>query len=117
MKPETKLWLRKRLLMILRAIVWRADEWLHRQELQLREEIDGIQKSTTAHQRVETPEITCRPAKGSQGATRRAPHHETFQLWEARRSGVAPVAKKPACAGRSRRRGLSAAEFDLRFAR
>jgi len=37
-KPGTKLALRRRLLMILRAIVWHTDEWLHRQELALREE-------------------------------------------------------------------------------
>jgi hypothetical protein len=36
---------------------------------------------------------------------------ETFQQWEARRSGVAVISKKEA----RRRRGVSARAFDLRF--
>jgi hypothetical protein len=106
MKPETKLALRRRLLMMLRAIVWHADEWLHRQELQLREECAAARAPVTpTRDRGDMVEVF--------GVGRVPPQRriETFQQWEARRSGVAPVAKK------SRRRGLSAAEFDLRFAR
>ena len=101
MKTETKLWIRKRLLMLLRAIVWRADEWLHRQELALREELERAAPGRVAKPIAEA---------GSTPAAR-SKKVETFAQWEARRSGVAPIAKP------SRRRGLSAREFDLRFAR
>jgi hypothetical protein len=101
MKPETKLALRRRLLMILRAILWHADEWLHRQELALREELERVAPARA--EKIHSPNAGSTPAARSKV--------ETFLEWEARRSGVAPVAKK------SRRRGLSAREFDLRFAR
>jgi hypothetical protein len=39
-------------------------------------------------------------------------HYENHAEWEARRSGVAPVSKKAA----ARRRRLTAADFDRRFA-
>jgi hypothetical protein len=39
MKPETKLWLRKKALMALRSLLWHADEWLHVQELKLRKNL------------------------------------------------------------------------------
>lgn len=42
MTPETKLKLRKWALMALRSIVWNVDEWLHAQELQLREDLLAI---------------------------------------------------------------------------
>ena len=100
MNPKTKLWLRRRLLMTLRAIVWHADEWLHRQELQLREELERAAPGRVA---IPIAKVGSTPTARSKV--------ETFQQWEARRSGVAPMAKK------SRRRGLSAAEFDLRCAR
>ena len=35
-ESQLKRWLKKRVLMTLRAIVWRVDEWLHRQEIALR---------------------------------------------------------------------------------
>jgi hypothetical protein len=103
MKPETKLALRRRLLMILRAIMWHADEWLHRQELVLREELAAASPRRVAVREgtlVATPKCAHGPSQP-----------ETFLQWEARRSGVAPIAKK------SRQRGLSAGECDLRFAR
>jgi hypothetical protein len=99
MKRETKLWIRKRALMTLRAIVWRTDDWLHGAEVRLREELAaseavGPQRSDRDEVRILTPA--------------QSPH----QKWEARRSGVAPVSKK-SC---QRRRRLSAADFDRRFA-
>ena len=45
MKPKTKLWLRKKVLMALRAIVWYVDERLHAAEVELRDDIAATQSS------------------------------------------------------------------------
>lgn len=105
MKPATKLALRRRVLMTLRAILWHADEWLHRQELahRLQREMLEIREDLAATQA---------PAQRANRAgmlRAPAPKTETFQQWEARRSGIAPIAKQ------SRRRGVSAANFDRSF--
>lgn len=107
MKRETKLWLRKRALMVLRAVIWHADEWLHRQEVKFREELSVCVP-------VEPP----RPSR-PQGPTVSCPYpfpkHELVLCGIRRRipRGGQPqrIAK-----GKSHR-GLTAAEFDLRFAR
>ena len=45
MKPKIKLWLRKKVLMALRAIVWYVDERLHAAEVELRDDIAATQSS------------------------------------------------------------------------
>lgn len=95
-------WLKKGSLMMLRAIVWRADEWIQRQEVKLREDLSGAPR-----------ELRTKCPRGRVGSnpTPRS-NHETFQEWEARISGVTVITKKEARC----RRGLTAAEFDRRFA-
>lgn len=106
MKPETKLWLRKKALMVLRAIVWHADEWLHRQEVALREDLSG------RHQVSELAAPSIEKTDQSQDMPHRAPgRSETFMQWEARKSGIAVVSKKDT----RRRRAMTASAFDLRF--
>jgi hypothetical protein len=99
MSPKTKLWLRKRALMTLRWLIWHADEWLHRQELKFREELQ-----------------TVRDAKGRLGVARQAsePGEKREDLFHQR---VVPRAKAR-LPGLSvhRRRGKTAAEFDLSLA-
>lgn len=112
MKPKTKLAIRRFAIRWMRKLLDVLDERLHDAEVRLREECAAARALVTpTRDRGDTVEVF--------GVGRVPPQRriETFQQWEARRSGIAPVAKKPACAGRSRRRGLSAAEFDLRFAR
>lgn len=110
MKAETKLLIRKRVLMTLRAILWHADEWLHRQEVKYRDDLSARKTRTDpAASRSEKP-------GGHQDMLHRCPgraENEAFQQWEARKSGIAVVSKKQS---RERRR-VSSAEFDLRFAR
>ena len=122
--------------MTLRAIVWHADEWLHRHEMAYREELSAQPEAhkrwgqhpaqSTAHAissgqaRGHASPGECRRDSASGNApsdsfraSGRALVRETFEQWEARKSGIAVISKKQA---RERRR-LSAAEFDLRFAR
>lgn len=103
MKRKTKLWLKKRALMLLSAIVWRVDEWIHKQQLALREELSGA---------VPVAPMSARHSDVGSTPTPRS-KRESFQQWEARRSGIAVMSKKEA----HRQRAISASEFDLRFAR
>jgi len=114
-----KLWLRKRALMLLRAIVWRADDWLHRREVALREElvlqnavhVSGHREVTgRAELRSAASPVRSFGADSSKSAERPV-HRESFQQWEARRSGIAVISKK------STRHRMTAAEFDARYAR
>ena len=108
MKRTTKLWIRKRALMLLRAIVWRVDEWLHRQELVLRDEIAKQAPGDRARDRQQSRGVHPPTA----AVTRRAPSRESFAELEARRNGISmPPGKKRRAA-----RGRSAADFDRRFA-
>jgi hypothetical protein len=109
MKPETKLWLRKKTLMALRALLWRADEWLHRQEVALREDLSGRdQVSAKAASEAEKTD----PSQDMLHRAPARPGSETFREWEARKSGIALVTKKEA---RRRRERVTASAFDLRF--
>ena len=97
MKPETKIYLRKRLLMALRSILWTADEWLHAAELRLRDDIarsEGL------------PTVVRSAAKRGPEDGARTPARVTFQEWEARKSGV-NVSARP-----RRRAHRGAADFD-----
>lgn len=106
-----KLWLRRRVLMLLRAIVWHADEWIQRQEVALREECAaGRALVTPTRGRGDMAEVF--------GVGRVPPQRrDTFQQWEARRSGIALLSKGAVQSRDGYRRGVSAAEFDARFAR
>lgn len=109
MKQKIKLYLRKRALMLLGAIVWRLDDWLHRQQVKLRKEIEF---RTAARNAVRIPAAVARPTSGHcVPAAQRQP--ETFLQWEARKSGVAVITKKEA---RHRRDRLTSTAFDRRFA-
>jgi hypothetical protein len=101
MKRETKLAIRKWLLMRLSALVWALDEWIHRQQLKLQEELSERAPASIGENH---------PRRvGSTPSSRSFP--ETFYEWEARRSGVAVIGKKEA----NLRHAISAREFDLRF--
>src|ERR1043166_9741017 len=105
MKTETKLRLRKWARMTLGGIVWRVDEWLHAQEVKYRDEI-------SIPVRVE-PAGPTRP----QGATVSCPYpFPEDEFMRHRIRGRIPRGRQPKRAAQtSRRRGMTAAEFDLRF--
>lgn len=86
----------------LRKLVDLADDRLHAAEVRLRNDL--------ALRQGEKPvaEKTCTASARIPAVSHR---RETFQQWEARRSGVAVISKKEVC----RRRAVSAAAFDLRF--
>lgn len=111
MKSETRkrkfvLWLRKRGLMLLSAMVWHLDDWVHRQQVKLRNELSDAVPLRPA------PAILRAGSEPDRAAARARVHFENFEQWEARKSGVAVISKKEA-----RRRGrLTVAEFDRRFA-
>jgi len=98
--PKNKLWLRKRLLMALRSILWTADEWLHAAELRLRDDLACISSLPTV-----VGSAAKREPEELVGT--RSPARVTFQEWEARKSGV-DVSARP----RRRRAHGSAADFD-----
>jgi hypothetical protein len=124
MKRETKLLLRKKTLMALRALLWHADEWLHRQEVGLREELSG-----TAPVRV----VDSTPRQVGSTPAARSNFREQLALQAKQRvservSGAGCTIGSlelplRACAGSTapapinrRRRGKTAAEFDLSLA-
>jgi hypothetical protein len=110
MKPETKLWLRKKTLMVLRAIVWHVDEWLHRQEVALRNDLCG--RKTCIETAASVSERPISSGHASPTKTGR-PQGETVLQWEARKSGIAVISKKDA---RRRRERPTSTAFDRRFA-
>jgi hypothetical protein len=126
------LWLRKKALMALRALVWRVDEWIQQQEVQLREELgvrhgaardrgdtercSGKSASDTLEFRSVRDSAPERPAGEQQPCKvypRRQP--ESFDAWTLRRAGVAPASKAEAKRHCERIR-MNAAAFDRRFA-
>jgi hypothetical protein len=107
MKAETKLKLRKATLMALRSLIWHADEWLHRQEVQLREDLCGRKTRSEVAAPISAKPVAARTCLTSETGR---PQGETFQQWEARRSGIAVISKK-----QMRRRGMPVRAFDLRF--
>lgn len=106
MKPETKLLIRKRVLMTLRAILWHADEWLHRQEVKYRNDLP-----------VSVPVEPPKSAR-AQAATVSCPYpFPEDELVRNRIRGRIPRDRQPQRSTQTKRRGMSSAEFDLRFAR
>jgi hypothetical protein len=104
MKTETKLWLRKKTLMALRALLWHADEWLHAREVRLRDELS-----------VPVPLEPPRTA-GSQKPTVSCPYpFPADELLRHRIRGRLPRGGEPQRA--AKKKGCTAAAFDLRFGR
>jgi hypothetical protein len=125
MKPETKIAIWRWTIRKLRLLFDLLDDRLHAAEVRLRDELSvpvqmepsrtsGAQRETVSRVgSVETDELLRDRVRGrlsSGDQPQRAAKAETFIAWEARRSGVAPVSKKS-----SRRRGMPARAFDLRF--
>lgn len=110
MKTETKLALRRFAIRMLRKLVWRADEWIHRQEMALREEGHDLSVCVP----VEPPRTT-----GEKGPA--VPHFDPFpqdEFVQRRIRGRHARGSEPQRAGEKKtRRRITAAEFDLRFAR
>jgi hypothetical protein len=120
MKNKLKMWLRRLAIRQLIKFVDRAEERLQAWQVSLRESLReaASQKSLAAgavavKQSVpvknELARVTVRESHADSAGRRRV----SFNEWEMRRAGVAPVSKKEA----RRRRGMAAREFDLRFAR
>lgn len=105
MKTETKraikLWIRRWMLRRLRLLFDALDDRLHTAEVSLREEL-AIQHSPLV--------VSAPPARSKTAQDRTNTSGENFVQWEARRSGIAPVIKP------KRRRHLTAADFDRKFA-
>jgi hypothetical protein len=115
MKPETKLAIRRFAVRWMRKLLDVLDDRLHAAEVRLREDLERA-----APGRVATP-----IAKVGSTPTARS-KVETFQQWEARRSGIIVTdgcktpGKTKSLNGLLRpthKRGMPSAEFDLRFAR
>lgn len=105
---KIKRWMWKRFLMLLGALVWRLDDWVHTQQAKLREELQ---------------EKSCRRArlfKEFRGERDSAPKDPAAEIYVAGYcisnviAGVAPASKKEA---RRRKERLTAAMFDRRFIR
>ena len=107
MKRETKLWLRKWALMRLSAIVWRLDDWVHAQQEKLREELSvPIRMEKAGPARPQGPTVSCPFPFPADELVRRGIRGRAARLREPQRASKT-----------QRRRGTTAAEFDLRFAR
>jgi hypothetical protein len=107
MKPETKLAIRKKTLMALRALIWHADEWLHARELKLRDDLAS--HAVPVKQSLPVTDSPAGVSTATVVAHSMGRRRVSFADWEARESGVAVISKKEA------RRRSSAADFDLRF--
>jgi hypothetical protein len=138
MKTETKrrikLALRRFTLRWLRKLVDVADDRLHAAEVKLRGEVaaknssDGqgfvtiveLNRDAQRPQAVDEPFLSAQDKAGNcptvtdETAQETPIRGTTFQQWEARRSGIAPITKK---AARQRRQRMTASAFDLKYAR
>jgi hypothetical protein len=103
MKHRIWMWFKKRGLMLLSAIVWRLDDWIHAQQVKLQNELAGAKRQ---------PILRAGSVPGP-AAARAGAHRETFLQWEARKSGVTVISKKEA---RRHRERVTASGFDRRFA-
>jgi hypothetical protein len=114
-RVDAALWLivRRWTIRQLRKLVDVADDRLHAVEVTLRNDLSV---------RNEAPKPAATrigDAEQSQDMPRRVSgraESENFQQWEARRSGIAPISKKAARQRREKAR-MTAAAFDLKYAR
>jgi hypothetical protein len=102
MKSQIKLWLRRWALRSLIKLVDRAEERLQAWQVSLRGNLNPKDLAAGCNSQVSPRQR----AGGKPLSTR-----ETFLQWEARKSGVAPIAKKRYRIHHRRR----AADFDARF--
>jgi hypothetical protein len=130
MKPQTKLALKRWAVRQIRKLLWRADEWIHSQEVKLRLEAEQAVAGT----------VTRTPSKGRAQSVSVQQPGKTFEQWQAGRSASqSPVERSaplhescervPARSGADRagirphrqKKRLTAAQFDstfgLRFSR
>lgn len=104
MKKRIALWLRRWWIRRkIRLVDWIEGKCFEAQSA-LRNELASLSASAIA---AKAPQ----PAESVEGIRPLSRRPESFVQWEARRSGIAPIAKP-----RRRRRGVSAAEFSRRFA-
>jgi hypothetical protein len=109
MKPETKIALRRWTIRTLRKLLWHADEWVHRQEMTLREESHDL-----------SIPIPLEPAGAAGKEGPALPAFDPFPQDEFLRDRIRrPHARRgePQRPAQKKTRRVSAAEFDLRFAR
>lgn len=106
MTPETKIAIRRWTIRQLRFLLDFLDDRLHAAEVRLRDEI----ANTNPPAAFDAPRPERAKVARMKGATAAA--GETFAEWELRRTGVRSLPRQS-----SRRRGLPARAFDLRFAR
>lgn len=131
MNATTKLALRRFALRWLRKLLDLADDWLHNAEVELRNDLSpsAEKRETNAPTPAQTNAVrrshdaggiaqldqqtpgSARVAAGDAQRMAKNRHHETYAEWEKRRSGVTVISKRE-----TRRRRLSARDFDLRFA-
>jgi hypothetical protein len=105
MKTKIKLWLRKRALMLLGAIVWRLDDWVHRQQVRLREELSvSVPVEPPGPARPQRPTVSC-PYP--------FPQDELLRHRVSRRTARDREPQRPA---KKERHRVTAADFDRRFA-
>ncbi len=134
MKTETKrrikLALRRFALRWLRKLIDVADDRLHAAEVKLRNELQDSLPGSIPRQGVGSTRPAghasplaagerstgCENGVSVQDPDRSSPEllPNTYAQWEARRSGIAPIAKK---AARQRRQRMTASAFDLKYAR
>lgn len=121
MTAATKLAIRQWAIRTLRKLVWRADEWIHRQEMKLREETHDLSevclsREPEAHKRREhhlAPGQRLAASSGPEG-------HDSPQKNQSDTGPGKAVARPIRASGplfKQKRRRVTAAEFDLRFAR
>jgi hypothetical protein len=115
-RVDAALWLivRRWTIRQLRKLVDIADDRLHATEVRLREELSMRPEGANSTQGLPLPPHA--EAKSAEVFAAGATKHEDFQQWEARRSGIAPISKK-AARQRREKAHMTAAAFDLRYAR
>lgn len=132
MKAAIKLALRRFTLRWLRKLVDVADDRLHAAEVSFRKqqsssdgqgfvtivewkpEHRGVSETVGEPFRSAPDKASNCPTATDETAQETPIRGESFQQWEARRSGIAPISKK---AARHRRERLTASAFDLKYAR
>ena len=103
-KKKINLWLRRWALRKLRLWFDAADDRLHTAEVHLREELADQQSPAVSL-------VVAPPVRAKVALLEAEPAGETFEQWEARKSGITPKPKRVA-----RRRGISGAEFNHKMA-
>jgi hypothetical protein len=109
MKNRFKIWLRQWFIRKMIKLVDHTEELLQAWQVSLRNDLCDPPERQHPSSTVHSSEDMLH-----QRTDERRPQSETFGEWEMRRAGVAPISKK---AARRQRGRMTAASFDLRFAR